>query len=171
MQLIPGAGDATHGDTGTGLVMFTAKNGTFPSYFHVDVEAGLFPYLHQFGLEWGWADPSQRISNYAGFIGIRQAFQYGIPGTAANTLGILGTNACDAGQHDQSQLSLLLAAVFDLERFRRQLDLPVRSQQQPALAVFHSESVDHPDSRLRRLSVLCRTSRAARRPANARRIP
>ncbi|MGB8908979.1 MAG: TonB-dependent receptor, partial [Candidatus Cybelea sp.] len=97
VQLIPGAGDATHGDTGTGLVMFTAKNGTFPSYFHGDVEAGLFPYLHQLGLEWGWADPSQRISNYAGFIGIRSAYQYGIPGTAANALGTLGTNAATLG--------------------------------------------------------------------------
>jgi Carboxypeptidase regulatory-like domain/TonB dependent receptor len=97
VQLIPGAGDATHGDTGTGLVLFTAKNGTYPSYFHGDLEAGLFPYLHQLGLEWGWADPSQRVSNYAGFIGIRQAFQYGINGTAANTLGTLGTNAATLG--------------------------------------------------------------------------
>jgi hypothetical protein len=97
VQLIPGAGDATHGDTGTGLVLFTAKNGTFPSYFHADAEAGLFQYLHQLGLEWGWADPSQRISNYVGFIGIRQAYQYGINGTAANTLGTLGTNAATLG--------------------------------------------------------------------------
>src|SRR5579862_4535506 len=97
VQLIPGAGDATHGDTGTGLVLFTAKNGTYPWYFHADAEALLYPYLHQLGLEWGWADPSQRLSNYAGFIGVRRAFQYGIPGTAANTLGTLGTNAATLG--------------------------------------------------------------------------
>jgi hypothetical protein len=97
VQLIPGAGDATHGDTGTGLVLFTAKNGTFPSYLHVDTEALMFPYLHQLGLEWGWAEPSQRLSNYAGFIGIDRAFQYGTPGTAANTLGTLGTNAATLG--------------------------------------------------------------------------
>jgi hypothetical protein len=97
VQLIPGGGDATHGDTGTGLVLFTAKHGTYPSYLHVDTESLLFPYLHQLGAEWGWADPSQRLSNYAGFIGIRRAFQYGIPGTAANTLGTLGTNAATLG--------------------------------------------------------------------------
>ena len=97
VQLIPGGGDATHGDTGTGLVLFTAKHGTYPSYFHVDAEAQMFPYLHQLGLEWGWADPSQRFSNYAGFIGERKAFQYGIAGTAANTLGTLGTNAATLG--------------------------------------------------------------------------
>jgi hypothetical protein len=97
VQLVPGGGDATHGNTGTGLVLFTAKHGTYPSYFHVDVESQLFPYLHQLGLEWGWADPSQRLSNYAGFIGLRQAYQYGINGTAANTLGTLGTNAATLG--------------------------------------------------------------------------
>ncbi len=97
VQLIPGGGDATHGDTGTGLVLFGAKHGTYPTYLHVDTEALVFPYLHQLGLEWGWADPSQRLSNYAGFIGIRRAFQYGTPGTAANTLGTLGTNAATLG--------------------------------------------------------------------------
>jgi hypothetical protein len=97
VQLIPGGGDATHGDTGTGLVLFTAKHGTYPSYVHIDTEALMFPYLHQLGLEWGWADPSQRFSNYAGFIGLRRAYQYGTPGTAANTLGTLGTNAATLG--------------------------------------------------------------------------
>ena len=97
VQLIPGAGDATHGDTGTGLILFTAKNGTYPTYLHADAEALVYPYLHQLGLEWGWADPSQRLSNYAGFIGVRRGFQYGINGTAANTLGTLGTNAATLG--------------------------------------------------------------------------
>lgn len=97
VQLVPGGGDATHGDTGTGLVLFTAKHGTYPSYVHADAEAQMFPYAHQLGLEWGWADPAQRFSNYAGFIGVRRAYQYGVPGTAANTLGTLGTNAATLG--------------------------------------------------------------------------
>ncbi len=97
VQLIPGGGDATHGDTGTGLILFTAKHGTYPEFFHADVESQIFPYLHQLGLEWGWADPKQRLSNYAGFIGIRKNYQYGTPGTAAATLGTLGTNAATLG--------------------------------------------------------------------------
>jgi hypothetical protein len=97
VQLIPGGGDATHGNTGTGLVLFTAKHGTYPQYLHVDAEALMFPYLHQLGLEWGWANPSQRLSNYVGFIGERRNFQYGVPGTAAATLGTLGTNAATLG--------------------------------------------------------------------------
>ena len=87
VQLVPGGGDATHGDTGTGLVLFTAKHGTYPSYFNVDAEALMFPYLHQLGLEWGWADPKQRLSNYVGFIGVRRNFQYGYPGASAASLG------------------------------------------------------------------------------------
>ncbi|MBV8374336.1 MAG: TonB-dependent receptor, partial [Candidatus Eremiobacteraeota bacterium] len=97
VQLIPGGGDATHGNTGTGLVLFTAKHGTYPSYFNVDAEALMFPYLHQLGLEWGWADPKQRLSNYAGFIGLRRNFQYGYPGASAAGLGTLGTNAATLG--------------------------------------------------------------------------
>jgi TonB dependent receptor/Carboxypeptidase regulatory-like domain len=97
VQLIPGGGDATHGATGTGLVVFTAKHGTYPSFLNLDVEALMYPYLHQFGLEWGWADPQQRLSNYVGFIGVRRNFQYGTVGTAANSLGTLGTNAASLG--------------------------------------------------------------------------
>ena len=97
VQLVPGGGDATHGDTGTGLVLFTAKHGTYPQFVHLDLEALMFPYLHQYGIEWGWADPKQRLSNYAGFINIDKDFQYGTPGTAAATLGTLGTNAATLG--------------------------------------------------------------------------
>ncbi len=97
VQLIPGGGDATHGNTGTGLVLFTAKHGTYPMFFNADVEALMFPYLHQLGLEWGWADKSQRLSNYIGYIGLSREYQYGTNGSAANTLGTLGTNAASLG--------------------------------------------------------------------------
>jgi hypothetical protein len=97
VQVIPGGGDATHGNTGTGLVLFTAKHGTYPQFFNTDLEAQMFPYLHQVGVEWGWADPNQRLSNYIGYIGLRKNYQYGTPGTAAATLGTLGTNAASLG--------------------------------------------------------------------------
>lgn len=97
VQLIPGGGDATHGDTGTGLVLFTAKHGTYPQFVHLDIEALMFPYLHQYGGEWGWSDPKQLLSNYFGYIGIDKDFQYGTRGTAAATLGTLGTNAATLG--------------------------------------------------------------------------
>ncbi len=153
VQLIPGGGDATHGDTGTGLVLFTAKHGTYPSYLHVDAESQLFPYLHQLGLEWGWADPSQRLSNYAGFIGIRKAYQYGIPGTAANTLGTLGTNAATLGSTIDPNLVYYAPSFLKSNDFVDNLIYRFGRNREPAAAVLHPGPVDHADARLRRFSV------------------
>lgn len=97
VQLIPGAGDATHGNTGTGLVLLTAKHGEYPGTLHADFEMYSYPYLHQLGLEWGIGDPNQRITNFASFLGVRRNYQYGLVGTAANTLGTLGGNAASLG--------------------------------------------------------------------------
>lgn len=97
VELIPGGGDATHGNAGTGLVLLTAKHGTFPAYARADVETFVFPYLHQVGLEYGWADPHSRLSNYASFLGVRRDYQYGPRDAAANALGSRGTNAASLG--------------------------------------------------------------------------
>ena len=97
VQLIPGAGDATHGNTGTGLVLLSAKHGEYPGTLRGDFEMFSFPYLHQLGLEWSTADPQGRISNFASFLGLRRGYQYGINGTAANTLGTRGGNAASLG--------------------------------------------------------------------------
>lgn len=97
VQLIPGGGDATHGNTGTGLIAFTAKRGTYPATIGIDLESGVFPYDHQGGIEVSWADPSRRYSNYFSFIGSAHDFQYGARGTPANQLGTRGTNAATLG--------------------------------------------------------------------------
>jgi hypothetical protein len=93
VQIIPGGGDATHGNTGTGLVSFTAKRGTYPATIGVDLESTTFPFSHQAGVELSWADPSRRWSNYFSFIGANKYFQYGDPGVSADLLGTRGTNA------------------------------------------------------------------------------
>ena len=113
----------------------------------------MFPYLHQLGLEWGWADPKQHFSNYAGFIGVRKNYQYGIPGTAANTLGTLGTNAATLGSVIDPNSGLLRAIVSVVQRLRGQPDLPFWQEPESAAAVLHSRPADHAEARLRRLSV------------------
>ncbi|HZZ65907.1 MAG TPA: carboxypeptidase regulatory-like domain-containing protein [Candidatus Baltobacteraceae bacterium] len=97
VQLIPGGGDATHGNTGTGLVILTAKHGTYPASYHLDLEAGYQPEHHQLGAEWSWANKSGRLSNYFGYLGVNEQFQYGYRGMAANVLGSRGTNAASLG--------------------------------------------------------------------------
>ena len=87
-QLIPGGGDATHGNTGTGLVSFRAKRGTYPGFGSIDLEADLYPYYHQYGLEYGIATKNNRFSNYFSYLGTNQVFQYGGAGSVGNQIGI-----------------------------------------------------------------------------------
>ena len=153
-----------------GLVLFTAKHGTYPSYCTSTPKRCSFPTCISSGLEWGWADPSQRLSNYAGFIGIRRAFQYGIPGTAANTLGTLGTNAATLGSTIDPNLVYYSPSVSEVERLRRQPDLPLRAATR---ASGCSSSSRIRRSRRRSTTAAfnsCRTSRAARRRGSARPI-
>jgi hypothetical protein len=97
VQLIPGGGDATHGNTGTGLIILTAKHGTYPSFAHLDLELGGPAYNHQFAFEYGWADPKQNLSNYFSYLGVRRNYAYGDALAGANTLGTRGTNAATLG--------------------------------------------------------------------------
>ena len=97
VQLIPGGGDALHGNTGTGLILLTAKHGTYPGYATLDLESGAPTFDHQLGFEWGIADPKGRLSNYFSYIGVRQNYQYGFVSASANTLGTRGTNAATLG--------------------------------------------------------------------------
>ena len=97
VELIPGGGDATHGNTGTGLILLTAKHGTYPAFARLDLETGTPAYLHQLGFEYGWADPKQNLSNYFAYLGVRRNYAYGAGYNAANTLGTRGTNAATLG--------------------------------------------------------------------------
>jgi hypothetical protein len=92
LQLIPGGGDASHGNTGTGLISLLSKRGTYPGSITLDLEAGSFPYYHQLGLGWGTADAAGRVSNYLSFEGVREDFQYGQRGVPGNQLGIFIDN-------------------------------------------------------------------------------
>ena len=91
VQLIPGGGDATHGNTGTGLVLFTRQARHLPVLLSrrrrsADVSRTF--------TSWGWSGagptPTQRFSNYAGFI----AGEKGLP---VRHSGHGGQHAGDAG--------------------------------------------------------------------------
>ena len=86
LQLTPGAGDASSGNAGTGVINLIVKKGTRPAFGSVDLEALAQPYGHQLGIEYGFATPSGRFSDYVSFQGARQDLQYGSPGTPAASL-------------------------------------------------------------------------------------
>jgi hypothetical protein len=87
VQLTPGAGDASTGNSGTGTVNLIAKRGARPAFGQIDVEALVNPYSHHLQAEYGFATPNGRISNYISFLGTRDGNQYGPWGTPAAEVG------------------------------------------------------------------------------------
>jgi len=81
VEIIPGGGDATHGNTGTGLIAVTAKRGTYPGFGTLDFEGGLVGGALQQGFEYGFATPNQRFSNYLSYTSENSRYQYGPYGT------------------------------------------------------------------------------------------
>jgi len=86
IQVTPGAGDASIGNVGTGAINILTKRGTYPPFGTLDLEQREFPYAHQLGLEYGFATPNGRFSNYVSFLGIQNAIQYGPIGTPAGPI-------------------------------------------------------------------------------------
>lgn len=87
-QLIPGGGDASHGNTGTGLVSLRSKRGTYPGFGSIDAESSMVPFYHQGAIEYGIASPNGRISNYLSFTHVDRQFQYGAHGIPGASIGI-----------------------------------------------------------------------------------
>ncbi|MDP9104624.1 MAG: TonB-dependent receptor [Candidatus Eremiobacteraeota bacterium] len=90
-QVSPGAGDASIGNAGTGAINVVAKRGTNPHFGRLegDIYAGRFS--HELDLEYGWASPNGRYSNYSSLFANRGSFHYGGPGTDPITLGAFFT--------------------------------------------------------------------------------
>jgi hypothetical protein len=84
-EIIPGGGDATHGDTGTGLIALTIKRGTYPAAGLLDLETEPVGGGHQVGVEYGLA--GRHLSDYFSYVASNVLFQYGPYGTAASGIG------------------------------------------------------------------------------------
>jgi hypothetical protein len=88
LELVPGGGDATHGDTGTGLIAFTVKRGTNPGFDHFDYETALTGEVQQYAFEDGRTFGSgSRLSNYFSIISNDTGAQYGIWHTDPRAIG------------------------------------------------------------------------------------
>ncbi|MBD5656175.1 MAG: TonB-dependent receptor [Candidatus Eremiobacteraeota bacterium] len=88
LELIPGGGDASHGDTGTGLIAYTIKRGTNPPFTSFDYELGLVGNVHQFSFEDGRTfGQNGHISNYFSILSEDQSFQYGPYGIDPRSIG------------------------------------------------------------------------------------
>lgn len=83
LQVNPGAGDASQGNAGAGAVNLVSKRGSRPAFGGVDFEATNYPFVHQFGFEYGFATPSGRLSNYTALLTQDQYRTYGLNGQPA----------------------------------------------------------------------------------------
>ncbi len=71
VQVVEGAGDATQGNVGSGVINVVPKRGTYPGFGLVDIESGGPGFSHQAAFEYGFAAPNNRWSDYISFNGQR----------------------------------------------------------------------------------------------------
>ena len=77
LQLTPGAGDASQAGGGTGAFNVVARRGTYPSYAQVAIATGGPSFDHRLNLDFSWATPDGRVSNYMSFAGQNFTQRYG----------------------------------------------------------------------------------------------
>ena len=77
LQIVEGAGDASQGNVGGGVVNLIPKRGTYPPDGSVDFEAGAPNFFHQFAVDYGIASRDGRISDYISYTGQRDVPYYG----------------------------------------------------------------------------------------------
>jgi len=85
-QLTPGAGDASSGNSGTGVINLLLKRGTYPAFGSAEFDALVAPYTHELAAEYGFATPNGRFSNYTTFTGQNAFSQAGAFGQAAEPI-------------------------------------------------------------------------------------
>ncbi len=69
LQIVSGAGDATQGNVGGGVINTIVPRGTYPAAGNADLEVGGPYYNHTVNLNYSLASPNERFSDYASFSG------------------------------------------------------------------------------------------------------
>jgi hypothetical protein len=86
-QLTPGSGDASSGNSGTGVINLLLKRGTYPAFGSAEADVGVGQFTHEFTSEYGFATPNGRFSNYITFTGQNAFTQFGARGSDLIHLG------------------------------------------------------------------------------------
>ncbi len=69
IQIVSGAGDATQGNVGGGVINTVAPRGTYPAAGHIDAEVGGPWYDHALNFDYAAATDNGKFSNYLSFSG------------------------------------------------------------------------------------------------------
>lgn len=93
VQVVAGAGDATQGNVGSGVINTITKRGTYPAFGTFGADLGGPNYFHQLQFEYGAATRSGNISEYISYTGMRD-----VPYSTGNVgYGQFGTNVATLG--------------------------------------------------------------------------
>jgi hypothetical protein len=112
VQVVPGAGDPSQGNSGAGVVNLLVKRGTYPGTGLLDVEALSRPYDNQVNVQYGAATANGRFSDYASFFGTRFGYQYGAYGTPASNYAFGTTGSAGYANSFQSETDAVNNFVY-----------------------------------------------------------
>jgi hypothetical protein len=87
IQVVEGAGDATQGGVGAGVVNVIPERGSGPGSGLIDTEVGGPNFTHQAGFNYGFSTPNGRVSEYISYTGERYEPYYGYGFTPLNQYG------------------------------------------------------------------------------------
>jgi len=87
VQVVEGAGDATQGGVGAGVINVIPQRGSGPGTGSVDFQVGGPNFDHQMSFNYGFSTPDNRISEYFGYTGQRYAPYLGYSTTPLNQYG------------------------------------------------------------------------------------
>ncbi len=87
VQVVEGAGDATQGGVGAGVINVIPLRGSYPGTGLFDAEFGGPQFNHQLSTSYGFSTPNNRFSEYASYTGQRFTPYYGYSSTPLNQYG------------------------------------------------------------------------------------
>jgi hypothetical protein len=87
VQVVEGAGDATQGEVGAGVINVVPQRGSGPGSGLLDAEIGGPNFNHQLAVNYGFSTPNDRVSEYISYIGQRFAPYYGYSFTPLDQYG------------------------------------------------------------------------------------
>src|SRR5579872_2991118 len=67
LQVVSGAGDATQGNIGAGVINIVPPRGSYPAVAMTGFQVQTLYYAHQFDASYSWSTPNNKISDYAAF--------------------------------------------------------------------------------------------------------
>jgi hypothetical protein len=147
IQVVEGAGDATQGGVGSGVINVIPKRGSYPGGGDLDLEIGGPNFSHQAAFDYGTATRDGSLSNYFSYVGQRFVPYYGYHTTDLQAYGnTFGTSYQIENQlldnlvfrfgHDHRQALQILYSNQDLQQYGEGGGLELAPSQQGYLSYY-----------------------------------